>query len=67
MEWRDLAAGVRKITILEPRVWPMGNGMESRRPRNRSPIHQVHEPGGRQDGERQDGLREAEKCTDVDY
>ena len=44
----------------------MGNAMQLGRPGHRSPVHQVHEPGSQQDGERQDRLREAEKCTNVD-
>ena len=40
--------------------------MELRRPGNRSPVHQVHEPGSQQDGKRQDRLREAEECSNVD-
>ena len=44
----------------------MSNGMELRRPGNRSPVHQVHEPGSQQDGKRQDRLREEEECSNVD-
>ena len=44
----------------------MGNGMELRRPGNRRPVHKVQDPRSQQDGECQDRLREAEKCTNVD-
>jgi hypothetical protein len=44
----------------------MSNGMELRRPGNRSPVHQVHEPGSQQDGKRQNRLREEEECSNVD-